>query len=29
VDRRATLFFPPAVLLTTLIFATVLAVAKS
>jgi dihydrofolate reductase len=29
VDRRATLFFPPAVLLTTLIFATVLAVVKS
>jgi hypothetical protein len=29
VDRRATLFFPPAVLLTTLVFATVLAVAKS
>jgi dihydrofolate reductase len=29
VDRRATLFFPLAVLLTTLIFATVLAVAKS
>jgi dihydrofolate reductase len=28
VDRRATLFFPPAVLLTTLTFATVLAVAK-
>ena len=28
-DRRATLFFPPAVLLTTLIFATVLAVVKS
>jgi hypothetical protein len=28
-DRRATLFYPPAVLLTTLIFATVLAVAKS
>jgi hypothetical protein len=29
VDRRATLLFPPAVLLTTLLFATVLAVAKS
>jgi dihydrofolate reductase len=29
VDRRATLFFPPAALLTTLIFATVLAVVKS
>jgi hypothetical protein len=29
VDRRATLFFPPAVLLTALIFATVLAVLKS
>ncbi|MGH9208199.1 MAG: hypothetical protein ACRD1G_16860 [Acidimicrobiales bacterium] len=28
-DRRATLLFPPAVLLTTLIFATVLAVVKS
>lgn len=27
--RRATLFFPPAVWLTTLIFATVLAVVKS
>jgi hypothetical protein len=29
VDRRATLFFPPVVLPTTLIFATVLAVVKS
>ena len=29
VDQRATLFFPPAVLLTTLGFATVLAVVKS
>jgi dihydrofolate reductase len=29
VDRRTTLFFPPAVLLTTLIFASVLAVVKS
>jgi hypothetical protein len=29
VDRRATLFFPPAVLLATLIFATFLAVVKS
>jgi hypothetical protein len=29
VDRRATLFYPPAVSLTTLIFATVLAVVKS
>jgi hypothetical protein len=28
-DRRATLFLPPAVLVTTLIFATVLAVVKS
>jgi hypothetical protein len=28
VDRRATIFFPPAVLLTTLTFATVLAVVK-
>ncbi len=28
-DRRATLFFPPAVLLTMLIFATVLAVVRS
>ena len=28
-DRRATLFFPPAVLLTTLTFATVSAVVKS
>jgi hypothetical protein len=28
-SARATLFFPPAVLLTTLIFATILAVARS